>query len=40
VCELGLDNKLEGSDWSPSTRNEKSSVAEQGVVRLSEGWFA
>jgi len=33
-------NNLESSNWPPSTRNEKSSVAEQGVVRLSEVWFA
>jgi len=29
-------NNLESSDWPPSTRNEISSVAEQGVVRLSD----
>jgi len=33
-------NNLEGSDWSLSTRNEKSSEAEHGAVRLSEVWFA
>jgi len=33
-------NNLESSDWPPSTRNEKSSMAEQGAVRLSEVWFA
>jgi len=33
-------NILESSDWLPSTQNKKSSVAEQGVVRLSEVWFA
>jgi len=33
-------NSLESSDRSPSTRNEKSSVAEQGVIRLSNVWFA
>jgi len=38
-CENVGDN-LESSDWSPSTRNEKSSVDEQGVVCLSEVWFA
>jgi len=33
-------NNLESSDWLPSTRNEKSSVAEQGAIRLSEVRFA
>jgi len=33
-------NNLESSDWPPSTRNEKSSVAKQGAARLSEVWFA
>jgi len=33
-------NNLESSDWPPSTRNEKSKVAEQGAACLSEVWFA
>jgi len=33
-------NNLESPDWPPSTQNEKSSVVEQGDVRLSEVWFA
>jgi len=30
-------NNLESSDWPPSTRNEKSIVAEQGVVQAKSG---
>jgi len=33
-------NHLESLDWPQSTRNKKSSVAEQGAARLSEVWFA
>jgi len=31
---------LRSSDWSPSVRNEKRIIVEQGAVRLSEGLLA
>jgi len=33
-------NILESPDWSPSVRNEKRIIAEQGIARLTEVWFA
>jgi len=33
-------NILENSDWSPSVRNKKRIIAEQGAARLSEGLLA
>jgi len=40
MIKQGKRNILESSNWSPSVRNEKSKVAEQGAARLSEVWFA
>jgi len=33
-------NILESPDWSPSVRNEKRIIVEQGAARLSEGLLA